>query len=123
MCMPFPQEGARRAISSATSGNAAVTAVNVPGPINADASSEYASLGSHSDSEDAPLLPTRVRKRGQGRKVEVAIDEDDFRSACAQTGEERLSLKGLMQLCGCSKSRVCRMKAATRHLQRWPSTI
>ena len=107
---------------SSASGNAAVVAVNVLGPINADASSEYASLGSHSDSEDAPLLQTHVRKRGQGRKVEVAMDEDDFCSACAQTGEERLSLKGSMQLCGCSKSRVCRMKAATRHLQRWPST-
>ena len=53
---------------SSASSKAAVAAVNVLGPINADASSEYVSPGSHSDSEDAPLLPIRVRKRGQGRK-------------------------------------------------------
>jgi len=93
---------------SSASSNGAVAAVNIPGPIDADASSEYASTGSHSDSEDAQLQPTGV-KRGP-YKVAVVIDADDFRSACARTGEERLSLQGLMQLFECSKSRVCRMK-------------
>ena len=90
--------------------NGSLVTVNIPGPIIADASSEYASPGSHSDNEDALLLLTRVRKRGQGRKFAVVIDADDFRSACARTREERLSLQGLMQLFECSKSRVRRMK-------------